>query len=200
MNSCVYRTVKTVALQLSARIDVLDVLEKYCFYYLPKKAFEMLYLDRVKPFVKCDLSLRRRFNSLILHFDSTRSSSTHNIVPSFASYFVMTHTFLWLLIICIITYIDLIMTIRVCYFIAEMTICRFGANVASIGSNLFVCGGGDEASRLNTAERYDPSNNVWLPCEPMSCKRNGVGVAALNGRIYAIGKFVEQEGGLTLRH
>ena len=69
-----------------------------------------------------------------------------------------------------------------------MSISRFGANMASLGSSLYVCGGGDEASRLNTAERYDSFNNVWIPVEPMSCKRNGVGIASCGGKLYAIGR------------
>jgi len=73
---------------------------------------------------------------------------------------------------------------------AEMSISRFGADMTALGSQLFVCGGGDEASRLNTAERYDYMNNVWVPVEPMSCKRNGVGVACCGGKIYAIGEII----------
>ena len=36
-------------------------------------------------------------------------------------------------------------------------------------------------------ERYDPQNNVWKNVAKMSCPRGGVGVAALGGRIYAVG-------------
>ena len=73
--------------------------------------------------------------------------------------------------------------------LGDMNICRFHAGVASIGSNLYICGGSDDASRLNTVERYDSFNNVWLPLAPMSSNRNGVGVTVCSGMIYAIGKF-----------
>ncbi|XP_047122780.1 kelch-like protein diablo [Hydra vulgaris] len=73
--------------------------------------------------------------------------------------------------------------------IGEMSICRFGADIASIGGALYICGGSDDTSRLNTAERYDPYNNVWIPLPEMSSNRNGVGVTMCAGKIYAIGGF-----------
>ncbi|EDO29442.1 predicted protein [Nematostella vectensis] len=69
-----------------------------------------------------------------------------------------------------------------------MKICRWGAAVGAIGSFLYICGGSDDASRLETVERFDPFTNVWVPSVSMDASRNGVGVAAGHGRIYAIGK------------
>ena len=74
-----------------------------------------------------------------------------------------------------------------------MNICRFGADVSAIGTNLVICGGSDDASRLSTAERYEPQNNVWVPITPMSSKRNGVGVTTCGGKIYAIGMDIYVE-------
>ena len=74
-----------------------------------------------------------------------------------------------------------------------MNICRFGADVSAIGTNLVICGGSDDASRLSTAERYEPQNNVWVPITPMSSKRNGVGVTTCAGKIYAIGMNIYVE-------
>lgn len=68
-----------------------------------------------------------------------------------------------------------------------MNICRWGAAVGALGPFLYICGGSDDASRLETVERFDPFTNVWVPSVPMSSSRNGVGVTAGNGRIYAIG-------------
>lgn len=68
-----------------------------------------------------------------------------------------------------------------------MNICRWGADVGSLGSFLYICGGSDDSSRLETVERFDPYANVWVPSVPMSSSRNGVGVTAGNGRIYALG-------------
>ena len=70
------------------------------------------------------------------------------------------------------------------YFSGSMSICRWGANMASIGPYLYICGGSDDSSRLDTVERYD----AWVPAEPMSSSRNGVGVCSDDGRIYAIGR------------
>ena len=69
-----------------------------------------------------------------------------------------------------------------------MIVRRWGAAVASLGPYLYICGGSDDQSRLGSVERYDPFNNVWLPAPPMTTNRNGVGVAAGHGKIYAVGK------------
>ena len=69
-----------------------------------------------------------------------------------------------------------------------MSICRFGADITSVGGALYICGGSDDTSRLNTAERYDPHNNVWIPLPEMSSNRNGVGVTMCGGKVYAIGE------------
>ena len=69
----------------------------------------------------------------------------------------------------------------------DMNICRWGAAVGALGPFLYICGGSDDASRLETVERFDPLANVWVPSVPMSSSRNGVGVTAGSGRVYAIG-------------
>ncbi|XP_020610490.1 kelch-like protein 20 [Orbicella faveolata] len=71
--------------------------------------------------------------------------------------------------------------------IGDMNICRWGADVGSLGPFLYICGGSDDSSRLETVERFDPFANVWVPSVPMSSSRNGVGVTAGSGRIYALG-------------
>ena len=71
-----------------------------------------------------------------------------------------------------------------------MNICRWGAAVGALGPFLYICGGSDDASRLETVERFDPFTNVWVPSVPMSSSRNGVGVTAGSGRIYAIGNTI----------
>ena len=70
-----------------------------------------------------------------------------------------------------------------------MNVRRCFADVAALGPYLYVCGGSDDQSRLNTVEKYDPFNNVWIPVPSMTTDRNGVGVAAGHGRIYAVGKY-----------
>ena len=48
-------------------------------------------------------------------------------------------------------------------------------------------GGFDDNSPLNSVEKYDPEANQWTTMTAMSCPRGGVGVAALAGKIYAVG-------------
>jgi len=50
-----------------------------------------------------------------------------------------------------------------------------------------VVGGFDDNAPLDCVERYDPVNNTWSTVISMSCPRGGVGVAALGGRLYAVG-------------
>ena len=61
--------------------------------------------------------------------------------------------------------------------------------VAELGDRIFVIGGNDGVSFLNSIECYDPHTNRWTLLPPMSRPRAGIGAAALDGRIYAIGGF-----------
>ena len=57
-----------------------------------------------------------------------------------------------------------------------------------LNRSLFICAGGfDDNSPLDSVEKYDTQNNVWKTVAKMSCPRGGVGVAALGGRLYAVG-------------
>ena len=42
-------------------------------------------------------------------------------------------------------------------------------------------------SNMNSAEVYDPIDNSWNPIAPMDIARQGLGVAALGGKLYAVG-------------
>jgi kelch-like protein 8 len=52
---------------------------------------------------------------------------------------------------------------------------------------LFKIGGFDDNASLDTCERFDPRSGKWTPVASLSCPRGGVGVAALGGRLYAVG-------------
>lgn len=84
--------------------------------------------------------------------------------------------------------------------VGDMSICRWGAAVSALGPYLYICGGSDDASRLETVERFDPFANLWVPSVPMATSRNGVGVASGNGRIYAIGKSFSSKSFGHLRY
>ncbi len=48
-------------------------------------------------------------------------------------------------------------------------------------------GGFDDNSPLDSVEKYNAVTNTWSLVASMSCPRGGVGVAALGGKIYAVG-------------
>ena len=52
---------------------------------------------------------------------------------------------------------------------------------------LYAVGGRDGSSCLRSVECFDPHTNKWTLCCPMSKRRGGVGVAACNGFLYAVG-------------
>ena len=78
-----------------------------------------------------------------------------------------------------------------------MSTARYALGVAAVGGKIYVVGG--EASggsrlssvetggRLSSVERFDPATNSWEALPPMSTARGGHGVAAVGGKIYAVG-------------
>ena len=64
---------------------------------------------------------------------------------------------------------------------------RSRAGVATDGRLLYVIGGYDGSSDLNTAESYNPLANTWSYVTPMGAKRSCFGAAGLNGLIYCCG-------------
>ena len=40
---------------------------------------------------------------------------------------------------------------------------------------------------LDTVERFDPASNAWEAVAPMSGQRSSMGVAVLQGKLYAVG-------------
>lgn len=54
---------------------------------------------------------------------------------------------------------------------------------------IYTVGGSYGNKALKTAERYDPVIDQWTPLTSMTLQRSHFGLASLNGKIYAIGKF-----------
>lgn len=52
---------------------------------------------------------------------------------------------------------------------------------------MYISGGFDDNAPLDSVERYDPDKNTWSSVVSMLCPRGGVGVAALGGKLYAVG-------------
>ena len=43
---------------------------------------------------------------------------------------------------------------------------------------------------LNTSEKYDPHSNTWKKIANMNCSRASACCAAVNGKLYVIGKCI----------
>lgn len=63
--------------------------------------------------------------------------------------------------------------------------CRLG--VATINNKLYVCGGYDGNTFLQSVEEYDPVNNQWRILNPMALMRSRVALVANMGKLWAIG-------------
>jgi hypothetical protein len=79
--------------------------------------------------------------------------------------------------------------------IAPMNISRRYLDVAALGGKLYAVGGsfpsGSGSGVLNLAEVYDPMDpsGGWNPIAPMDISRSFLGVAALGGKLYAVGGY-----------
>ena len=62
---------------------------------------------------------------------------------------------------------------------------------AFVGGKLYAIGGGTlegpNPGFLSTVEEYDPATNTWTAKAPMPTRRESFGLAAANGKLYAIG-------------
>jgi kelch-like protein 18 len=57
----------------------------------------------------------------------------------------------------------------------------------ALGDIIYVCGGYDGVTSLNSVERYHPSTNTWCSLAPMNKSRSAGAVIACQGYIYALG-------------
>ena len=67
----------------------------------------------------------------------------------------------------------------------------YRAGVAVLGGRLFVIGGNDGSSFLNSCEVYDPVSNKWSFAAAMNRQRAGLGADVLDGLLYASGIIVK---------
>jgi len=75
---------------------------------------------------------------------------------------------------------------------APMPTKRIAMGATAVNGKIYVVGGCAEGSPdpcdgLATLEIYDPATDTWTTGAPMSTGRDGLGVAALDGKIYAVG-------------
>ncbi|XP_016349766.1 kelch-like ECH-associated protein 1B [Sinocyclocheilus anshuiensis] len=75
--------------------------------------------------------------------------------------------------------------------LADLQVPRSGLAACVIGGLLYAVGGRNNAPDGNMdssmLDCYNPMNNRWLPCAPMSVPRNRIGVGVIDGMIYAVG-------------
>ena len=62
----------------------------------------------------------------------------------------------------------------------------FGA-AAVLGDRIFYVGGYDDKREQSTCEVYVPESDHWDSCAPLLLPRGGLGLAAVGGRLYALG-------------
>ena len=65
--------------------------------------------------------------------------------------------------------------------------CRLG--VAAFNGKIYVCGGYDGITFLDSAEVYDPNTGKWSYISPMRVTRSRVALVANFGRLFAIGGY-----------
>ena len=65
--------------------------------------------------------------------------------------------------------------------------CRVG--VAAFGGKIYVCGGYDGCTFLQSAEVYDPNTGKWTFIKSMRVTRSRVALVANCGRLFAIGGY-----------
>ena len=54
---------------------------------------------------------------------------------------------------------------------------------------LYAVGGYDGQTTVNTVERFNPRTEEWTMVGEMTTARSMLGVASLNGHLYAVGKY-----------
>uniref|UniRef100_A0A8C5V1E5 Kelch like family member 17 n=1 Tax=Microcebus murinus TaxID=30608 RepID=A0A8C5V1E5_MICMU len=71
--------------------------------------------------------------------------------------------------------------------VASMLSRRSSAGVAVLEGALYVAGGNDGTSCLNSVERYSPKAGAWESVAPMNIRRSTHDLVAMDGWLYAVG-------------
>ena len=59
---------------------------------------------------------------------------------------------------------------------------------------LYAVGGYNGQVTVNTVERYNPRTEEWNMITEMTTARSMLGVASLNGQLYAVGRLIQVQG------
>lgn len=68
-----------------------------------------------------------------------------------------------------------------------MPTARVSAAAASSGGKLYVAGGRNGTTYVNALEVYNPLTNAWAKKTGMPAPRAGLGMAAIDNLLYAVG-------------
>lgn len=75
--------------------------------------------------------------------------------------------------------------------LARLTVPRSGLGGAFLKGTFYAVGGRNNSPGnsydSDWVDRYNPNKDQWRPCSPMSVPRNRVGVAVMDGLLYAVG-------------
>ncbi|XP_050399946.1 kelch-like ECH-associated protein 1 [Patella vulgata] len=73
----------------------------------------------------------------------------------------------------------------------DLPVPRSGLSACLVKGSLYVVGGRNNSPDGNmdsgSTDMYDPMRNMWMPRTPMNVPRNRVGIAVIDGMIYAVG-------------
>jgi len=77
---------------------------------------------------------------------------------------------------------------------------RWGAGVSTLENLVFVVGGSNESSRLNSVECYDVATDQWSALPEMSVARNGVGVVTTGGVCVCVHVYTQPRSNIVYLH
>ncbi len=80
---------------------------------------------------------------------------------------------------------------------APMSIGRAYHQVVTLNGKIYVLGGINQSTTLNSVEEYDPETNKWTAKASMLNGRKSFQVAVINNKIYAIGGYNSASGSLN---
>ena len=82
----------------------------------------------------------------------------------------------------------------------SMLVRRSGPGIASMGGNLYVCGGhGDSEDCLHSVERFDPYAGSWEQLQPMFTRRWKPAMTVASNKLYACGGCTNDSSGNNRR-
>ncbi|KAJ1172537.1 hypothetical protein NDU88_004382 [Pleurodeles waltl] len=150
------------------------------FLQMQMQKCEILKLD-----ARCKDYLAKIFQDLTLHRPTTpqpcRTPKVPQVIYTAGGYYRQSLSYLEAYNPCDGTWIRL----------QDLQVPRSGLGGCVVGGLFYTVGGRNNAPDGNmdsdALDCYNPMNNQWSPCSPMSVPRNRIGVGVIDGMIYAVG-------------